>query len=653
VTALLSLLLVLVLPAVAAMVALADDPSGPDRDQPVAWDLVVARGLACGLSTWLLGSGLLARTVGLTDVSTWAFDAAAAAVAAVVLALPRQRRRLRLMVRPLGRRMAEVAGLTALVFAPLGYVIVRTSWSPLGSTPWYYYGLARQVAEVGSIPATSVEFATGTPFLNDYHLFTTGTAMLLLQHPHDPITVLTIINLLSVLALGFGTAAVATALGAARASALLAVPFAIATGIGAIRSAGYRPEGFALGLVLVIVALGIDWFRNRDRRSLAAAGALVASLSQVHGIAAVTAGVLVTAAAVAFLAVGPRAESVRRAAIALTVFLAIVILTALVFREASGTVHAGGLVDQGGLADPTWEFYAAARGQGPSVPPSNGSMLWGALGFLYSRSWWWMTPAAALAGLGLVRRRHHPDVRTLGRYSLLALLGLALVSSVFMLGWQGYVPRRTGASRLPLDASLLVPPLLAIGLGALTEEPWLWRGRSVIRTERRRPLLIAVLSVCGIISMLGIAGYDSRQALSQSDLAVWRSLPLHHDDVVLANGYTEGFIPDVTPAVGLLDGRAPYTFGTLLHRADRLFRGAQGFFTDPAGHWSYLADHHVSWVVVGTPGTYALSTSNTWDVPSDLTGLEACHGLDRVVGNDRLTVFRVVDPSPAGCSPGG
>jgi len=168
--------------------------------------------------------------------------------------------------------------------------------------------------------------------------------------------------------------------------------------------------------------------------------------------------------------------------------------------------------------------------------------------------------------------------------------------------------------------------------------------------ERRRPIVLAVLVACALVSSVGVARYDSTQALSRLDLAVWRSLPLEQDDVVLTNAYTEGFIPDVTDAEGLLDGRAPYTFGDLLHRANSLFRGAQDFFADPSAHWGYLRANDVLWVIVGEPSTFALSTGNAWSVPSTLHALERCRGLQRVVDDDpRITVFRVVNPSPAGC----
>ena len=115
-------------------------------------DVLIARGVACGLTTWLLGSGLVTSTVGLTTTSAWVWCAIVGAVSLVILLMPRHRPLLRAGASSVGRRLAVTIGLTALVYVPIGYVVVRTSWSPLGSTPWYYYGLARQVAESGSIP---------------------------------------------------------------------------------------------------------------------------------------------------------------------------------------------------------------------------------------------------------------------------------------------------------------------------------------------------------------------------------------------------------------------------------------------------------------------------------------------------------------------
>jgi hypothetical protein len=370
----------------------------------------------------------------------------------------------------------------------------------------------------------------------------------------------------------------------------------------------------------------------------------------VHGIAALTAGVMVVAFALVSLVRGPRREQVRRTAIALGALLAAVVVVGLVFREASGTVHAGGLVDRGGIADPTWEFFRAARGDASSLPPSNGALMQQSVRELYGWQRWWIDPVLVLAGLGLFLRRRDVTTRRLVSFTAVSLLGLLAVASVFMFGWHGYVPRRTGASRIMLEASLLVPPFVALGLECLAREAWQWRGRQLLRTRRLRvPVMLAALSVLGIVTLVGTASFDNGQAPTRGELALWRSLPLSSSDVVLANGYTEGFIPDVTGAQGLLDGRAPYTFDAQLHRANRLLRGGQAFFTDPAAHWSFLAENKVSWVVVGDPDGESLGTGNVWDTPSSLQGLESCAGLQRVAWDTALTAFRVVDSGPRGC----
>jgi hypothetical protein len=652
-SALAGLVLVFVLPTVAGCVVLA----GPARaaiagsaEDDTGADTVIARGLACGLTVWLFGSGLLARADILTQGWVWAFQIAVAAVSVGVLILPRSRARTRTALLPASRRVAEMGGLSALVYLPLAYLIIRTSWSPIGPTPWYYYWLAQQVADAGSVPATSIEFATTAPFLNDYHLFSTSTAMLLVQDPGGPMTVVRLITLLGVLLLGIGTVVFATALGAGRLGALIAVGVVLATGIGPTRLAAYRPEGFALGMALLAVALCIDWLRRRDVGSLVGSGLLVATLTQVHGIAALTTAVFIAAAVVVSLERGRIREQLKRSAIAAAALLGGVVVAALVFHEASGTVHAGGLVDQGGIADPTWEFFSAARDHPPSIPESNAAIMYDSLRDLYHWSWWWMIPAGALALLGLVLNRKDPVVARLVRFTLLSLLGIGAIAAVFMLGWQGYVPRRTGASRLFLEASLLVPPLVAVGLAGLARRRWpLPRAVPAVNARTKTAAFIAAVAVCGVGTLVSVSEYDKPQAPTRAELALWRSLPLTSSDIVLANGYTEGFIPAVTGAEGLLDGRAPYTFGDLLTRANRLLRGGAGFFDDPAANWDFLADNNVTWVVVGDADARSLGTGNVWDTPPNLDALNSCRGLQLVDETSTLTAYRVTDPGPDGC----
>ena len=260
-------------------------------------------------------------------------------------------------------------------------------------------------------------------------------------------------------------------------------------------------------------------------------------------------------------------------------------------------------------------------------------MIAGTLQGTYEQPLWWIAPAVVLAAVGLWMRRRHAVVRRLLGFTALALVGLGAIAAVFMFGWEGYVPRRTGASRMVLEASLLVPPFVAIGFGMSRQGAA--RAQSAAGTCRRTRLRIkaalGLLTVCALVTTLAVARYDSHEAPSRDELAAWESLPLTSDDIVLSNGYTEGFIPDVTPANGPPDGRAPYTFGDLMTRANGSLRGAQDFFDDPSANWDYLADNDVTWIVVGKPDTYAISTANVWSTPVSPDVLAQCRGLELVV----------------------
>ena len=372
---------------------------------------------------------------------------------------------------------------------------------------------------------------------------------------------------------------------------------------------------------------------------------------RLHGIAALTAGVMVTAAALVLLVPGPRREQLARAAIALGALAAGVLVAGLIFHEASGTVHAGGLVDRGGLADPTWDFFRAARDEPMSMPPTNLGMVQNSFQVLYGWQRWWFVPALVLAVVGLWRSRREALTRRVVGFTVLAVVGLLVVASVFMLGWQGYVPRRTGASRLIADMSLLGPPLMAVGLGGLARLRWSWRGRPVLtRPHVTMVVLLVVLVASGLVTLQRYADFDRPQRPTREQLAVWHAIPVTPTDVVLANGYTEGFIPDTTGARGLLDGRAPYTFDNQLAHANRLLREAASFYDDPSRHWDFLAQNHVTWVVVGDKHDASLGTRNVWATPPDLSALESCPGLRKTAATTGLTVFRVVDPGPGGCS---
>ena len=220
-----------------------------------------------------------------------------------------------------------------------------------------------------------------------------------------------------------------------------------------------------------------------------------------------------------------------------------------------------------------------------------------------------------------------------------------------MFGWQGYVPRRTGASRMVLEASLLVPPFVAVGVGWLAREGGCERSLADASPAQDGRVIAATRSSASS-RWSSVGRYDVRLAPSRderSDVAVASG---ETSDVVLGERVHRGVHPDVTAAQGLLDGRAPYTFGGLIDRATRLLRGAQAFFGDPAANWDFLADEQR---LVGRrrrPATRGARHGNIWQTPTRSAGLEGCTGLERVVQQSAVTVFRVVDSGLGGCGPG-
>src|SRR5690242_13559987 len=174
-----------------------------------------SRGLASGVTTWLLVSGLLARTVGITSTSAWVTEIALAAASIVAMLLPRSRH----VLRNAGAEFGYAVGLAAVAFVawlPVGQLVIRTTWGPTGSTPWYYWSLAQRVADTGHLPATTVEWGSTLPFLADYRLMSTGTALLLAQGGDFDVRAVQAVIVVSVLLVGCGAALLANALGSGR-----------------------------------------------------------------------------------------------------------------------------------------------------------------------------------------------------------------------------------------------------------------------------------------------------------------------------------------------------------------------------------------------------------------------------------------------------
>jgi hypothetical protein len=636
VTVVLALVLCLALPGVAGGVLLSwssDDPGRPG--------VLIMRGLSCGVAAWLISSGLVELTVGITKASAWVSEAVLAVASVVILVLPRSRK----VLRHAGGEAGYLAGIvlvSALTWLPIALLVLRTTWSLIGSTPWYYLGLAQRVANVGHVPSTATEWGTTLPFLDDYRLLSTGTATLLTQTGGDGIPVAQAVAVVSAVLLGCGAALLANALGAGRLASLVAPVITITTGIGGLRLSSYRPEALGLGLSLLTVACFLDWFRRGERASLVAGCLLGVTLANVHGIALLAAVTMLVAAGLATIPRHRVREHLIRVVVSGLVLIVSVVVGGVLLGGISGATQVGDLPDRGGIGDPTWDFTRAIRGLAPTIPPTNHALVQAALRLSFNGAGVWVVVALALAVVGLIIglvTKQRVARRALV-FSLVTVACLAGVAAVLALGWSSYVPRRTGSSRLIHEATLLVGPFVACGLACLL------RALAKISSGQtwRRSAAVAVVTFACVLGFLHSVHMEKLlqvQRPQSADVTSLRSLDVPSKSVVLTNAYTEGYVAEVMGATGLLEGRAPYTYPKVLERANRLLREARTFYRRPCRHLHFLDRNHVSYVVAAQPGSFALGTPNIFYRRVQQQRLEACPRLTRVLSTPHLLVFRV------------
>jgi hypothetical protein len=391
--------------------------------------------------------------------------------------------------------------------------------------------------------------------------------------------------------------------------------------------------------MLLLVAVLVDWLRHRERGSLAAGCLLAAVLSQVHGIALTTGGILLVAAAIALCPRHGTLLYLRRCALSGLAVLASVVLLGVALGVAPGTEHAGRLGNASGLADPTWRFIRLIRDMPLTLPPSNRGLAKGAVKSVYEGMGLWVGVVALVTVvlLALGAKRRLPVSRILA-FALLSVLGLIAVGAVFAFGWSSYVPRRTGAQRLVAEATLLLGPCAAGALACLRLS-----GRLKERAQLTSVIVVLALCAVGVVGSLRLAGvldgqrppHDAEQALA--------GLHVPPRAVVLTNAYTEGYVKQVTGAHGLIDGRAPYTFPRVLNRANSLIMQAKQFYRSPAQHLGFLDREHISYVIV-SGHSYSLGTGNLYVKPSDITELATCPRLKPVLLMPGLRVYHVRPP---------
>jgi hypothetical protein len=210
----------------------------------------------------------------------------------------------------------------------------------------------------------------------------------------------------------------------------------------------------------------------------------------------------------------------------------------------------------------------------------------------------------------------------LGFATLLAL------SVYFTVAYDTYVPRRTGFGRV----FQLTIAVVLLGLAVL---PGLIR-----RTAA--PMVTVALVVLGALLLSASRQPIAALGLEQPPrdlLAAERSLALSDRDVVLANAYTEGFIPLVFGARGLLDGQAPYTDRDLLAHVNSVLGEARAFFENPMANRGLLKKYGVTHVLV-VPRGRALGPQRVFNVNTHELGTAPF--LESVASAPGLILYRVL-----------
>jgi hypothetical protein len=410
----------------------------------------------------------------------------------------------------------------------------------------------------------------------------------------------------------------------------------VTVGIGGLRLLGYRPEGFALGLSLLVVVLFVDWFRNRDTMSLLVACVLGAVVSQVHGIAFLTLCLLLVAATGTVLTVERSFAFVRVAFVSAGSLLGAFGALGLAMGRFSGSGTSAGMVQATAGGDPTWAFRKLALGRDPTPPPTAERMLTHSLENLYEDHAS-LVLVLVVTGAAVVLARARP--RACGAQPLtffVAAVGLVFAAGlVFLLGWDTYVPRRTGTDRLFFEGTMLLPVFLAGAAGVALA--------SVSRAAPRRALTTGLVALSLAVGLLN--AFELRQEAvgwhpDRRDHAALAGLELPDDAVVLANAYTEGYLHHVTGATVLLEGRAPYTFPDQLDRAVQLLLEGKQFYAEPRSNLGFLDRYGVTHVVVSAPDSFSVTSANLFDDPLPLDDLRAMPQMREVLSSPELVVLR-------------
>ncbi len=551
------------------------------------------------------------------------------------------------------RRVAEGLGRRTLVPALVTAAAVAVAWSavlapqlevarssglPRHVTVWFYVDLVEDVADMGGVPESHLEWGATHDFPSEYFVSTVHAATSAeLAGGFD-------LELLERYRLAMVVAGLLAAFAVWRRFlpawwALIAGSLTIAASHFATRFVSYRPETFGFVLALWSTWLFDEALERRSKRWAALAGVVSASSFLAHAEAWFLTGPLwlgILIARVVFpdarrrdadasgegdteaaasasgrerlgKLVGPL---LRPVAIVAAVFVASVVVLSLAGDGGARVAGQAGLTEERSeriapipAGDPTWTLHGALYRESEigTPPPELRSIfvdkkarepfvglrlqsLEAQLGLL----------ALVLFVLPALLRR--PSARAARAVLVIGITaaGIVAVGMIFTFLYSTYVPQRLGPQRVIPTYGFPLAGLLAVASWlAATRLSELWRRFNGLGGRAVYPVATAVLSV-GLLLLLtpGLGGRSKRLEhvapigpnLSETayEAYQWIGENTPTDAIVMANGYTEGSLRAVSGRLGWLDGRAPY-LGNEAFRADSIRKliDARAYFRDP------------------------------------------------------------------------
>lgn len=466
----------------------------------------------------------------------------------------------------------------SLLSLPWAITAMRDGFPPANRLQWYYWELGKKLTESGGIPDSVAEWGVQVRWLPDYLyfnvlsevyrflVFTTGDLQALAAWRY-PMAILGYLLVFLVLRLWVD-----------KSTAYFGVILLSITNFFTVRIFdAYKPEAAGIVVGLLAAWLVITGIRRSQSHYLILAGALVGINLGIHAIAATSLGIMAIAAGTVEWLDLKRGR--RRAALLLSASAVL----ALLIAASSGLLLQGrALVATDALrpeqmegSDPTWTFLETSSGRFDEGQPPE---LWDQLisgwetrlsGVAIIDYPWLivlLVPGVVVA-ISRSPRKFRSGLLTVG----LSLLLLSVLICFFLLAFDTYVPRHTGAARLMGYLAVFLSFLTAISLGAL------WHSLSKSPqwppvTQRFTALLFVAVLIVGFQSV--DKQFRSQQAMDHSLAEALEALSLRadHGDVVLSNVVTYGLIETFTDTEAPLEARQPLIEepGLLAHANDLL-----------------------------------------------------------------------------------